>query len=110
MLRIFIDQDFDHDILRGLRLRLPELDAITALQARLDRKSDPEILEWAASQRRVIVTHDRNTMTGYAYDRIRMGEAVTGLFVVPRDMPVGKVIADLETLIACSFDGEWNQL
>ena len=41
MLRIFVDQDFDHDILRGLRLRLPELDAITALQVGLDRKSDP---------------------------------------------------------------------
>jgi hypothetical protein len=44
MLRVFVDQDFDHDILRGLRLRLPDLDAVTALQAGLDRKSDPEIL------------------------------------------------------------------
>jgi hypothetical protein len=33
MLRIFVDQDFDHDILRGLRLRLPDLDAVTAPQA-----------------------------------------------------------------------------
>jgi hypothetical protein len=27
MLRLLIDQDFDHDILRGLRLRIPELNA-----------------------------------------------------------------------------------
>jgi hypothetical protein len=39
MLRIFIDQDFHHDILRGLQLRLPELDAVTAREAGLERKS-----------------------------------------------------------------------
>ncbi|MEW6158513.1 MAG: hypothetical protein AB1813_13855 [Verrucomicrobiota bacterium] len=39
MLRVFVDQDFDHDILRGLRLHLPNLDAVTALQAGLDRKT-----------------------------------------------------------------------
>lgn len=110
MLRIFVDQDFDHDILRGLRLRLRELDAITALQAGLDRKSDPEILEWAASQRRAIVTHDRNTMTGHAYDRVRKGEAVAGVFVVPRELPIGQAIAELEVLIACSMEGECDQL
>jgi len=40
MLRILVDQDFDHDILRGLRLHLPDLDVVTAFQATLDRKSD----------------------------------------------------------------------
>jgi hypothetical protein len=110
MLRVFIDQDFDHDILRGLRLRLPELDALTARQAGLDRKSDPEILAWAAGQDRVVLTHDRNTMPAYAYNRVRKTELMTGVFVVPREMPVGQAIAELETLIACSLKGEWNSL
>lgn len=110
MLRIFVDQDFDHDILRGLRLRLPELDAITALQAGLDRKSDPDILAWAAQQNRVIVTHDRNTMPGHAYHRVRNGEAMAGLFIVPRELPVGQAISELGVLVACSFEGEWSQL
>ena len=110
MLRIFVDQDFDHDILRGLRLHLPDLDAVTALQAGLDRKSDPEILAWAAEQNRVVVTHDRNTMPGHAYNRVRKGEAMAGVFVVPREMPVGQAISELEVLIACSLEGEWSQL
>jgi len=110
MLRVFVDQDFDHDILRGLRLHLPNLDTVTALQAGLDRKSDPEILAWAAEQNRVVVTHDRNTMTAHAYDRVRKGEPMAGVFIVPREMPVGRAISELEVLIACSFDGEWNQL
>ncbi len=110
MLRIFVDQDFDHDILRGLRLRLPDLDAMTALQAGLDRKSDPEILASVAEQNRVIVTHDRNTMPAHAYDRVKRNEPMAGVFVVPRDMPKGEAISELEVLIACSLEGEWSQL
>ena len=33
MLRLLIDQDLDHFILRGLLLRVPNLDVITAHQA-----------------------------------------------------------------------------
>jgi len=110
MLRVFVDQDFDHDILRGLRLHLPDLDAVTALQAGLDQKSDLEILASAAEQNRVVLTHDRNTMPGHAYDRVRKGEPMAGVFLVPRDMPVGRAISELEVLIACSLEGEWSQL
>jgi Domain of unknown function (DUF5615) len=110
MLRLFIDQDFDHDILRGLRLRLPTLDAVTAREAGLDRKSDPEILAWAAAKDRVVVTHDRNMMTRHAYDRVRRAESMPGIFIVPREMSIGALIADLQVLVECSFDGEWKQL
>ena len=110
MLRLLIDQDFDHDILRGLRLRLPGLDAITALQAGLDQTEDPEILAWAAEQGRIVVTHDRNTMPGHAYDRVKNAEPMVGIFVLARDIPVGRAITELEVLVACSVEGEWDQL
>ena len=110
MLRILIDQDFDHDILRGLRLRLSELNAVTAREAGLDRKPDPDILAWAATQRRVVVTHDRNTMPRHAYDRVRNSEPMAGVFVVSREMPVGSAIAELQILLECSHEGEWDAL
>ena len=110
MLRIFIDQDFDHDILRGLRLRVPALDAVTAREAGMDRKSDQEILAWAAREGRIVVTHDRNTMPHHAYDRVRSADPMPGVFVVPREMPVGSVIAELQVLIECSLEGEWEHL
>ena len=110
MLRLLIDQDFDHDILRGLRLRVLDLNAVTAREAGLDRKSDPEVLAWAATQGRIVVTHDRNTMTRFAYDRLREGQAMPGIFVVSREMPVGNAIADLQVLLECSKEGEWDGL
>ena len=64
MLRLLFDQNFNHDILRGLLLRLPDVDVVTALQAGLDEAPDPELLDWAAQQRRTVVTHDVNTTAG----------------------------------------------
>lgn len=110
MLRLLFDEDFNHDILRGLLLRLPDLDGVTALAAGLDEASDPELLDLTAQQRRVVVTHDVNTMPLHAYRRIRQGEPVAGVFVVPQELPIGQAIAELEVLIACSLEGEWENL
>jgi hypothetical protein len=44
------------------------------------------------------VTHDVNTMPGHAYQRIRQGEPVAGVFVVPQGFPIGQAIADRHSL------------
>jgi predicted nuclease of predicted toxin-antitoxin system len=62
MLPLFIDHNFDHDILQGLYRRIPELNAITASEMELSEAPDPVILAWAAENQRVIVTHDIHTM------------------------------------------------
>ena len=43
MLRLLIDQDLDHVILRGLLLRVPNLDVMTAHQVCVSNASDPEV-------------------------------------------------------------------
>lgn len=49
-------------------------------------------------------------MPDHAYRRIRQGEPVAGVFVVPQELPIGQAIAELEVLTACSFEGEWDNL
>ncbi len=44
MLAIFIDQDFNHDILRALIRRMPKLDFVTAFGAGLSEVEDPRLL------------------------------------------------------------------
>jgi hypothetical protein len=48
MLPLFIDHNFDHDILQGLYRRIPDLNAITASEMGLSEAPDPVILAWAA--------------------------------------------------------------
>ena len=110
MLRLLIDQDLDRVILRGLLLRIPKLDAITAHQVGLSDASDPELLAWAAQQERIIVTHDRRTMPYHASSRIAMAEKVAGVIVVSRQLPISQVINELEIIVACSDMVEWENI
>jgi hypothetical protein len=107
MLRLLIDQDLDQDILRGLIRRIPQLNAMTALEIGMSSAPDPQLLIRAAQERRIIVTHDRKTMPGHAADLMGEGKTIAGLFVVPRRLPLHQVIEDLELMITCSENDEW---
>jgi hypothetical protein len=107
MLRLLIDQDFDHDILRGLIRRIPQLDAVTAFEIGMSHAPDPQLLMRAAQEGRIVVTHDRKTMPRHASDLLGEGKSIAGLFVVPRRLPLHQVIEDLELMITCSENDEW---
>ena len=106
MLRLLADENFNGDIVRGLRTRQPALDLARVQDVGLRGADDPSILAWAAAHGRVLVTHDVATMVGFAYDRIRGGLPMPGLVEVPRDLPVGRAIAELLLLTEASVEGE----
>ena len=110
MLRLLIDQDLDQVIIRGLLLRVPNLDVITAYQANLSDASDPELLAWASEQKRIVVTHDRRTMPYHAAERMAEGERISGIIIVSRRLPVSLVIDDLEIIVSCSDMDEWENV
>jgi hypothetical protein len=107
-IRFLVDEDFDNDILRGLVRRLPDLDIVRVQDVDLAGSKDPEVLEWAAQERRVLLTHDVSTMTAEAAERIRAGRPMPGLFAVPQSLPVGKAIEDIVLIAECSLEGEWE--
>jgi hypothetical protein len=107
MLRLLIDQDLDHDILRGLIRRIPQIDTVTAFESGLSEATDRELLIWAAQNERAIITHDRKSMPQHAADLMDEGKNIAGLFVVLRRLPLQQVIEDLELMITCSENDEW---
>jgi len=107
MLRLLIDQDLDHDILRGLIRRIPRLDAVTVLEIGMSKATDTQLLSRAAQEGRIIITHDRKTMPGHAADLIGLGKNIAGVFVVPRSLPLRQAIEDLELMITCTGNEEW---
>jgi hypothetical protein len=110
MLPLLIDQNFNQIILRGLRNRVPALDAVTAHGAGLSSASDPELLAWAAANDRVLVTHDHHTMPDHVADRIAARERVAGVVIVSRKLPYARVIEDLEIIVTCSSEAEWENV
>jgi hypothetical protein len=102
------DENFNNDILRGVRRRNPAIDIVRIQDEGLSGADDPTVLEWAAQAGRVLLTHDVSTMTRYAYDRVRDGKPMPGVFEVSRDIPIGVAINDIILLAECSTPGEWE--
>lgn len=108
MLLLAADENFDNDILRGLLRRRPELDVVRVQDAGLSGASDPLVLEWAAKEGRILLTHDVSTITFYAYERVRDGLAMPGVVEASRDVPIGVVIEDILLLAESSHEHEWD--
>ena len=73
MLRLVSDENFNGDIVRGLLLRHPALDLRRVQDVGLEEADDPTILAWAATNNRIVLTHDHATMPDFAYDRVVAG-------------------------------------
>jgi hypothetical protein len=86
--------------------RQPALDVITVQDAGLRGMLDPDLLEWAASQDRTIVSFDRNTLTAAAYERIARGEFMAGVVIFDDQMAIGQAIDELLIIAECSRDNE----
>lgn len=108
MIRLLADENFNNDVVRGVRLRSQEIDVVRVQDAGLSGAEDPAVLAWAASVGRVVLTHDVSTMTRYAYDRVRQGLPMPGVFEVGRHVPVGVAIDEIVLLAECSVEGEWE--
>ena len=110
MLRFATDEDFNWNIIRGLRERNPGIDIATVQEHRLQGQPDTQVLEWAASDQRILLSHDTNTMRGLAYQRINAGQTMPGVILVLKTIPIGRAIEALELLAGASSKDEWANL
>jgi hypothetical protein len=108
VIRFLADEDFDNDILWGLLRRRAELDIVRAQDVGLGEAKDPVVLEWAAREGRILLTHDVSTMTVHAYERVGAGLPMPGVFVVSQSVPIAQAIEDLLLLAECSREAEWE--
>ena len=108
MLRLLADENLNNNIIRAVRLREPAIDIVRVQDVGLIGQSDPAILEWAAKEQRIVVTHDVSTMTRYAHDRVSRGQPMPGLIGVIAGASMDIIVGDLLLLATASEQGEWE--
>lgn len=99
MMRFLADENFNNDILHGLRSRMPDIDIVRTQDTEVYQADDPRLLEWAAQQGRILLTHDVQTIPGYVYQRVIAGLPMPGVVEVNQDINIGEAIEDLLILI-----------
>ncbi len=105
--RFQADADFNEKIVAGLRRREPAIDFRRAREGGVIGISDPEVLARAASDGRVLVSHDRQTMPAH-FRRFVRKRASPGLIIVSQERDVGRAIEELTRLWAASEAAEWE--
>lgn len=108
MLRLLADENLNHDLIRGVLRRMQSLDLVRVQDVGLREADDPSVLEWAAKERRIVLTHDVNTMPAFAFDRVRRNQAMPGMLVISQQAALAGVIDDILLIAECGEIGDYD--
>lgn len=107
-IRFLVDENFDHRTLAGLKRRMPDLDIVPVQEVGLREADDPAVLEWAAQEERILITHDVSTMLDFAYERVTVGLPMPGVIEIPETVPRAVIIDELILIAGASEPEDWK--
>lgn len=110
MIRFLADEDIKDQIFKGVLRRVPDLDIVRVQDIGLRSFRDDRVLEFAAQENRILLTHDVSTMRDFAKARILAGKPMPGVFEISQNLPIGRAIEEIVTIATCSRDDEWNDM
>jgi DUF438 domain-containing protein len=107
MLKLALDENLYGEIYDRLRTMLPQLDVIRIQDTSILSADDETMLEWVALQGRLLVTHDKRTITDIYYNRLKDGKPAPAVFMVVDDTKRKAVAEDLAMIVQITSYSEW---
>jgi hypothetical protein len=98
-MRFAADENFNGRILERLYQLFEDLDIVRVQDTDFYSAPDPAVLNWAAQEERIILTHDVQTLVNDAYERIKQGLPMPGVVLVPNTLAIQLAVNDLEIAI-----------
>jgi hypothetical protein len=110
-IRFQADNDLKRIIVDATLRREPRIDFQTAQAARLEDLDDEAVLRLAASQSRILVSHDKRTMPRALASFIASGGTSPGvLLVIPQNPRIRDVVEALILIWADERPDDWRNL
>jgi hypothetical protein len=106
MISLLADENLDGNIVRGVLRRVRGVDIVRVQDVGLTGADDPTVLAWAADQGRVLITHDVETVTRFAFERIDTGLPMPGVIEIVALASIGKAVEDLALILECLTDDD----
>ena len=106
--RFLADHDLNEHLVEGVRRRESLIEFRQARDFGLQTRPDTEILDFASRERFLVVSHDVNTMTAAAAQRLIEPQGMSGLLMVPQSSPVSDVIESLVLIWSVSESEDWR--
>ena len=106
--RFLADENIDPDLVLGLRRKVDDVDIARVQDVGLRTLNDPEILQWAADQGRILISHDLKTMPGFAGERLAAGLPMPGVILLRSTISIAQALDELTAIAGASGADEWN--
>jgi len=107
--RWLADENFDNDIVRGLRRRSALFDIVRVQDIKqISGQTDLAVLAWATTSSRILLTHDLATMIPAMKEQHRLESLCSPIVLVPDSLPIGLVIDEILLLDECSVESDWT--
>ncbi len=105
--RFQADADSHQNIVRAVRRRVPAVDFQTAHEAGLHGLDDDAVLDKAAHEGRLLVSHDRRTMPLHVASCIA-SRTSAGVMLIVQALPIVQAVEDLILIWEASEAEEWS--
>lgn len=69
--------------------------------------ADIGLLDWAAANEVIVVTHDLATLVPLAWERVHRGQAMPGVIFFRQDYPPGRAVDLLVALLEVSTEADF---
>ena len=106
--RFLADEDLRHAIVLAVQRLEPLLQILTVQEADLRASSDNDVLDFAAHQGWLVLSHDVNTMRSAAERRVAAGVSMSGLFLIPQSRSTTAIAESLLIIGAATSLEEWR--
>lgn len=107
--RFQADADLHVPIVQGLRRREPSIDFMTAHEAELSGIDDLDVLVLAASNGRVLVSHDVSTMPE-AFSQFIQKQTSPGVILISQELSYREAIEGLRRVWADTQAEDWQNV
>ena len=104
--RFQADTDLNQNIVRAVRRRVPGVDFQTAHEAGLQGLGDEAVLEQAAREGRLLVSHDRRTMPSH-FVTFTATRTSAGVILIAQNLPILQAVEDLILIWEALEAEEW---
>ncbi len=109
-IKFLADENLRRAIVFGLRRREPSASFVQAYEAGVAGKDDITVLQVAAEQNRILVSHDLKTVPQH-FRQFIARQASPGVILIPQKLPLSTAIEQLVMIWLASEAEEWvNQI
>ena len=106
-IRFQADADLNQLLVRAVLRREPKINFQTAFQAKLANLDDPQVLEYAKNEQRILITHDRRTMPYHFAEFIKESTS-SGVIIVSQQILVQQFVEDILLIWSLTEMDDWT--